>query len=297
MHIPGDSMEKGKLTRVNRWATNLANAYYLEKDAYFEQNQFVDLLWEKDVLIYIHGFYNDFEDAGVQAAQFAKDIDFRGTVVAFTWPSLGQGSKAAYLADEIAAAASYGAAADFLDLMMLGGPEGKRDMTRRGRRAVLAHSMGNRVLIYGTKELTRRKRIALSQDFGTVVFAAPDVNKGDFERDAFDIVGNAKQAALYVGTEDLALVLSEIIHNPLVNQRAGRHATYIFGMQTIITDPVNSVFLRKGHGYFAGSDRVLMDLSLLINREFPPWKRSPPLHRDKVIWKGLNNLWSVAPAK
>ncbi|MEL7544791.1 MAG: tetratricopeptide repeat protein, partial [Pseudomonadota bacterium] len=54
------------------------------------------------VLVFVHGYNNDFEDAMLRASQIAFDLDFDGPVVAFAWPS--RGSFLRYGADERAAA-------------------------------------------------------------------------------------------------------------------------------------------------------------------------------------------------
>ena len=50
------------------------------------------------VLVFVHGFSNSFKDAVKKAACVKKDMPWEAPIVAFSWPSFGDGTK--YIADE-----------------------------------------------------------------------------------------------------------------------------------------------------------------------------------------------------
>ncbi|OQX05900.1 MAG: hypothetical protein BWK76_26850, partial [Desulfobulbaceae bacterium A2] len=92
----------------------------------------------RDLLIFLHGYNVTFEEAAQRAAQLAYDLQFGGRLLLFSWPSLG--SLPGYLADEERAAAAAAPLHELLQLLAEG-PWGKVHL--------LAHSMGNRVLLSG----------------------------------------------------------------------------------------------------------------------------------------------------
>ena len=52
----------------------------------------------KKVLVFVHGFNNSFKDAVQKAARVKLDMPWEGPIVAFSWPSFGDGSN--YTGDE-----------------------------------------------------------------------------------------------------------------------------------------------------------------------------------------------------
>ena len=120
---------------------------------------------------FVHGFYNTFQDAIFRTAQLHHDLDFAGQSVAFSWPSAG--SMSAYESDQKNSDLSVDALIEAITTVA--GTLKKTD-GRRSKIHVIAHSMGNRIL------LQAMYRINLSPDddfdespFGQVVLAAPDV--------------------------------------------------------------------------------------------------------------------------
>ncbi len=87
---------------------------------------------QRDVLVYVHGFNTDYDEAAFRIVQVAADGGFRGTQVLFTWPSYRR--VLAYSGDREVATASR----DALEKLLsdLGRTPGV------GRIHILAHSMG-----------------------------------------------------------------------------------------------------------------------------------------------------------
>ena len=119
---------------------------------------------EDDVIVYVHGYNNTFEEALQRAATRAQ-LGFDGSVIAFSWPSLGETfvtrsieavqkkpslmdrmvsplSKP-YLRDWQVAADSQPALAKLLKQLL----ERRRESNGTARIHLLAHSMGNRVAL------------------------------------------------------------------------------------------------------------------------------------------------------
>jgi esterase/lipase superfamily enzyme len=209
-----------------------------------------------DLLIFLHGYNVTFEEAARRAAQFSYDLGFQGVVILFSWPSLG--SLLRYPADEDRAAASSEALAQFLRVFE-GGP------WRRVH--LVAHSMGNRVMLLG---LADNPRPSLS--FGQIVFVAADVYVDVFApkwRKLLD--AGALPATSYTSKRDKALFISDFLHKA---DRIGfiEGAPYVTdGMDTIDASAVDTSFL--GHGYFADERSLLTDLGILIRQGLAPAER------------------------
>ncbi len=210
----------------------------------------------KDLLIFLHGYNVTFEEAALRAAQFAYDTKFPGVVVLFSWPSLGALSR--YTADEDRSAASADSLAEFCKGLE-GGP------WRRVH--VLAHSMGNRVMLLGFADNSRP-----DLPFGEFVFVAADVYVPIFGEKFPKIQRAGKlNATSYASKRDNALLISDFLHK---GDRVGliRTTPYVTDdLETIDATAVDRGFL--GHSYFADQRSLLTDLSLLLNSELPARNR------------------------
>ena len=208
---------------------------------------------QKDLLVFLHGYNVTFEEAARRAAQFATDMSFGGVVVLFSWPSAG--ATVRYLADEDSAAKSAEALATFLrDLE--GGPW--------ARVHVVAHSMGNRVVVSGLANTSH-----LGLPLRNVVLVAGDVDTDLFEQQfpkmrALVVRSDQDRVTSYATNSDRALWVSTVFHH---TQRIGRITGTPFvaeGLETVDATAVDSSLL--GHGYFGQERSVLTDLGLLLRQ-------------------------------
>ena len=150
-------------------------------------------LYPDAALVFVHGYNNSFEHAVQRSAQLARDLNFDGPVLAFAWPS--QGSFLHYGTDKDAAKASIGALTTLLNEVM-------RAMGPKGRVHVIAHSMGNRVLLPALTETDATLKAAL----GEVVLASPAIDIPSFTT-ALDALTERAQGryTLYASSHDRAL--------------------------------------------------------------------------------------------
>ena len=210
----------------------------------------------KDVLVYIHGFNNSIDGAILRLGQIAYDTGFPGRAVLFSWPSGGSPSPLMYFHDEDVAEVSGADLARFLR-------ELARDQREEGLGAkvhLLAHSMGNRVLLDALTLLSHDPGVG--RPFGHVVLAAPDVDQGRFRRQADPLDDLAESVTLYYNPNDLALRAS--LNIPGHGARLGMSSIFI---DDFLLENVDAQFVdttRLGHGYFSGSSDVLSDLRLLF---------------------------------
>ncbi len=179
-----------------------------------------------NLLIFIHGFANSFEDA-IKRAAFNRAWFAAGgaagetTVVAFTWPSPGKtiGSLSAlekpYKSDQKNAGGSGPHLAQFfLEVDKL--VAAFRGFRPNRRVFLLAHSMGNWALQAGVAEWYA-KRTTDKVVFDEVFLAAPDENYNSFEGTPGErltrLADLGKRITIYYnGTDKILYLLSKIIN-------------------------------------------------------------------------------------
>jgi esterase/lipase superfamily enzyme len=231
----------------------------------------------KDLLIFVHGFNNTFEDAARRAAQLAYDLDFDGTPLLYSWPS--QGSTTAYAVDEAAVGISGRKMADFLDTIV----------TRSGasRIHLLAHSMGNRALIEALQTyLAKQAPDQRQHTFGQIVFPAPDVDRDYFMDAIGPLRGAADRVTLYASNNDYALRSSQLLHGAPRAGTAGDVIIKLPGLDSIDMSAVPADML--GHSYFAANAGAIFDMFRLLWRGDPPPQRCG-MNRTKVV--GALAVW------
>jgi esterase/lipase superfamily enzyme len=152
---------------------------------------------KRQVLVFVHGFNNRFEDAVFRFAQFIHDSGADVTPVLFTWPS--RGSVFAYGYDRESANYSRDALEDLLRWLSKN--------PQVGEVSVLAHSMGNWVALEALRQMAIRDgRIA--PKIRNVILAAPDVDF-DVAREQIRTMGPQRpNFTLFVSENDRALAAS-----------------------------------------------------------------------------------------
>ena len=226
-----------------------------------------------DLLVFVHGYHVTFEDAARRAAQLAHDLDFRGAIVLFSWPSAGD--YLSYNADAERAVDSADALSGLLAVLS-GGP------WRRVH--VIAHSMGNRV---ATLCLGQSRSDSLT--FGELVLAAADVNVEMFARH-FPVITQRMGGRItsYASRMDLPLLISRAFNRI---DRVGfieETPFVIDGMETIDASGVDTDVV--GHSYFAQESTLLRDLRVLFAQGKRAGERAPLERTDGARW------WHFPPA-
>jgi esterase/lipase superfamily enzyme len=164
---------------------------------------------KKQVLVFVHGFNNRFEDAVFRFAQIVHDSGAEVVPVLFTWPS--KGSVFAYGYDHESAEYSRDALEDGLRFLAKD-PE-------VGEITVYAHSMGNWVTLEALRQMAIRdgKVAAKIRD---VILASPDVDVY-VAREQIAAMGphtRRPRFFLFASADDRALAASRALHS---DQRLG----------------------------------------------------------------------------
>ncbi len=148
-----------------------------------------------DILVFIHGLNVPFQAATLTAAQLVDDLRFAGTVILFSWPA-GNGIFS-YGTDDRSARRT----APSFDTVLA-----KLSDSQKSARKVhfVAHSLGSYVLLKGLKNLAERLSAGSIQNFGEIVFAAPDVDSEEFLYDVVTIQGKrvVRRTTIYSSEND-----------------------------------------------------------------------------------------------
>lgn len=225
----------------------------------------------REVILFVHGYRVSFPEALRRTAQLAHDLmpsrqaggaSFDALPVLFSWPS--QGELLDYLTDEVNARWAVDHFEQVLELVL----------TELGAATVhvVAHSMGNRVLVEALRTFDPAQLAAGSARLREVVLAAPDVDADTFRAFARRFHQRAGSFTLYASSNDRALALSRQLRGGL--RRAGESGAdlvVVDGVQTIDASGVmREDFL--SHSYFA-QKTVLSDLFYLLKHDFEPGDR------------------------
>ncbi len=231
--------------------------------------------YQDHALVFVHGFNTSFEHALYRTAQIAYDIKFDGAPFLYSWPSKGALSTQDYSYDR----ESSGQAEPFLRqfLEVVARETGAKSVS------VIAHSMGNQLLLPVLRDLKRAAppSVAISQ----VILAAPDVDRDAFENIARELVGVSRGVTMLAAGNDRALGISRRFWGGL--PRAGdvpaNGPIVVEGVDTIDVTAISTVLFALNHSGYAERSALLQDIQLLIQTgERPPDKRVPILERVKT---------------
>jgi esterase/lipase superfamily enzyme len=154
----------------------------------------------RDVLVFVHGFNNSYEDAVYRFAQIFHDSGTDAAPVLFTWPS------AARLFDYNYDRESTIYSRDALESLLRGLA---RD-PRVHEVSVLAHSMGTWLAMESLRQMAIRDgRVAAK--IKNVIFASPDIDVDVFTRQWHDLGRNKPKFTVFVSRDDRALAVSRFI--------------------------------------------------------------------------------------
>lgn len=205
------------------------------------------------IMIFVHGYNMEFNQAARDVAQFANDLKFSGPVLLFSWPS--QGGLTAYTVDETNA---EWAQADFVELLNT-----LLETVAAQNVYLVAHSMGNRILGRGMTTLAGDR---LSGDlivFREIVMIAPDIDADVFRLDiAPRLERTGIHVTLYASSDDRALMASKAFHGYARAGDAGDGLLVVDGVETVDASDVSAGLL--GHSYFAEDRRIMEDIFSLL---------------------------------
>ncbi|MEO1045570.1 MAG: alpha/beta hydrolase [Pseudomonadota bacterium] len=213
------------------------------------------------IVVYIHGYNNDFADTAVQSEQIRYHTGFAGPVIGYNWPSHHKFLR--YAVDEVNRVwdQPYFTAA-LLELAA---------MPQISEIVLVAHSMGARGAIAAT-HMIDRGHPHYAHKLRNIILASPDVDRQIFEREARDLllteakVAQGRRITVFASDNDRAVAASRFLHgydrlgvtrciDPLATPpcyaRPLRNGKPIAGLTIIDTSAVSGGFI--GHMDFLDS--------------------------------------------
>ncbi|MCG7393542.1 alpha/beta hydrolase [Microvirga sp. ACRRW] len=209
---------------------------------------------KRQVMVFIHGFNNRFEDAVFRFAQIVHDSHAPVVPILFTWPS--RGSILAYGYDRESTAYSRNALESLLKAIS--------SDPQVGEISILAHSMGNSLALETLRQMAIRDG-RVTPKVKNVLLAAPDVDV-DLAREAIVDMGpraNRPAFTLFVSQDDRALAVSRRVWGSTarlgaINPDQEPYRTQLEQAQVTVLDLTK---LKAGdplnHGKFAESPEVV----------------------------------------
>jgi len=208
-----------------------------------------------DALIFVHGYNNSFVDAITRAAQLSYDAGFPGVTFAYDWAS--RDALPAYFIDQETAERSAPDFSRFLRRIV--------DSTQARRVAIVAHSMGTRLVLYALRDLEEGQPLT---KLDQIILAASDVDSAIFmDQYAGRIVQTAGLATIYASKRDRALLISGPAHGA---HRVGSGPPTLVlydGLDYIDASTIDTDLL--GHGYYAENKQLIDDIFLILRHGFP----------------------------
>lgn len=207
------------------------------------------------VLVYVHGYNNSFVYALQRGAQLAADLDWKGPVVVYSWPS--HAALLDFGRDRDNAEASAAPLRVFLGMLAnraAGGPV-----------RLVAHSMGARVLLLALAGFQ-----SASKPFEEIVFAALELSREEYAMLAPRALAAGKRVTVYASDSDMPLqVIANLGDSPAGDANGG--LALVPGIDSIDASAVGGDPL--GHSYIGDSRAVLADLYQLLRHGLPPEQR------------------------
>ncbi|HEY0140170.1 MAG TPA: alpha/beta hydrolase [Thermoanaerobaculia bacterium] len=205
----------------------------------------------RDAFVFVHGYNVTFEEAARRTASLARDLQFRGAPILYSWPSFG--SYIRYWADEASVQWSSEHLRRFL-----------ADVARStGAQAVhvIAHSMGSRAVATALADIAKDPIMEPFPVFQEVVLTAPDIDAATLEQLATHLRRSSGRVTLYASSRDWPIRLSRFLHAYRIAAQSGRTIDPIEGFETIDVTAVDTSLAGR-HDY--NGPTVLADLHALI---------------------------------
>ena len=233
-------------------------------------------LYHDTAIVFVHGFNVKFDAALQRGAQLVRDLNFDGPLFVFSWPSKGDWKR--YGTDRVTAGNASDALVAFLTEVATA--------TGIAKIHVIAHSMGNRVLLPALVKVAANPDGPLRGRLGEVILAAPAVPERDF---ATWVDGAVREGAprftLYASAVDKAMLAGYVVEWGTV--LAG-HAT---NGEPLLHPKVESIDISEAgtfglfdlnHDVFASNPVMSEDMrQLLQTGQRPPGKRISALGERK----------------
>jgi esterase/lipase superfamily enzyme len=235
----------------------------VSREAFMQVINAQDANEEGSLLLFVHGFDTTFADAAFRAAQLAHDLQFRGKVMFYSWPSAGVIT--GYWKDEDSSRISASRFQKLLaDLLA----------TKINRIYIVSHSMGSRIVIPSINGLASRG-IDVSK-LSELMLAAPDFNEIEFKDVAAgfrELRSKGTRLTIYASSNDFALRASKVIHSYRRLGESDPSLDIFPGLDSVDASPVAPIRRAFGHSYVYDSAEVIGDMEDIVLNGLAPKER------------------------
>jgi esterase/lipase superfamily enzyme len=251
----------------------------------------------KEVIIYIHGYNNDFTDAAYQLAEVWHFLGRKHVPILYTWPAGHEGFSGmrGYNYDRESSEFTIYHLKQFLKSL------GSMDEIKKIH--IIAHSRGTDVLVSALREVILEIRAGGKDPkkelrIANVILAAPDI---DYEVILQRVVSEHSvagvgQATVYTSPSDKAIRISEWLYGSLArighlgskevkSRLTDEQMNYIEENSSMKFIEFTGKSDTVGHGYFSSNGAVSSDLITLINtgaRAGSPQR--PLIQKGPIYW-------------
>lgn len=256
---------------------------YTQTTFFKELSSRVDQSNKKEVLVFVHGFNTDFETAARRTAQLAYDLALKGPAVLYSWPSQDRINIVDYNRDLRNSELSTPHFREFIT--QLASHTGATTIN------VIAHSMGNRVLVHGLALTPNSTPVQPTPHIRQIALLAPDIDAAEFRQLATALRSTAEHITLYASSKDGALQASARLAGYTRAGEGGPNLVVVPGIDTIDASAVDTSLLGLWHSYYADNQSILSDLFYLF-RGVPANERV----RLRSYASPQGTYWNFVPA-
>jgi len=274
-------MEGGKLVSLEPGASNYAKA---ESDFQDIVKNRLAAANRKEVVLFVHGFNNTFDDAGLSLADVWHFTGRVGVPIFYTWPA-ASGGLFGYFKDREAGEFTIFHLKE--TLRMLSRVEGLENIH------IIAHSRGTDITTSALRELVIEARAAghdprQKYKIANLFLAAPDLDFGVVrQRLIAERFGPAiGQVTVYMNQSDGALGFAQFLmaglrFGRLAHENLGEAEREIFNrVRNVNFVSVEGVSGFVGHSYFREHAGALSDIAMAIRHKAKPGDANRPLVSD-----------------
>lgn len=258
---------------------------------------------QKDVILYVHGFNNSFEDAVLGLNDVWHYSGRHGVPIAYTWPS-GSGNVLGYFTDRESGEFTVYHLKETIRILS--------SMPEVENIHILAHSRGTDISTTALRELVIETRASgknplKALKIQNLILAAPDLDYGVVtQRLIAEKFGPAfGQITIYMNQDDSALGIAQTLmkgirFGKLTSQKQNKREAKIFkNVKNVSFVNVQGVKGFVGHDYFKEHPGALSDIITVIKTGSRPGSADRPLTNiDTNFWSlDQSYLKATSPTK
>ena len=194
----------------------------------------------REAVVFVHGFNNTFAEGTYRLAQLGHDLDLKGELVHYSWPSRAHPLGYAYDRD------SALFARDGLETLL-------REVEAAGARRILivAHSMGSALTMETLRQIAITGQKRLLGKISGVALISPDIDVDVFRAQALRIGELPQPFVIFTSKKDRALALSARLTGQ--HDRLG-NVTEVAEVADLKVTILDTTAFSSGVGHFTAGD-------------------------------------------